>query len=173
MVQWLRLRSQCRGMGLIPGWGTKILQAAAKKHNKTKQRKQTNKQKNLHSEIQKVRTVLSKSYVSAICKASPDNHFAFLHFFFQGTVLITASCMMLGTSVWPRERTGHSKHSPPTSQETTLHMDIISALEGPISKRKELGLTDSNITRTYVFIGLTTLKVLSHELSVLTLTTIT
>ena len=31
---------------------------------------------------------------STICKASSDNHFAFLHFFFLGMVLITASCIM-------------------------------------------------------------------------------
>ena len=31
----------------------------------------------------------------AICKASSENHFAFLHFFFLGMVLITASCTML------------------------------------------------------------------------------
>ena len=31
---------------------------------------------------------------SAICKASSDNHFAFLHFFFLGMVLITALCTM-------------------------------------------------------------------------------
>ena len=36
---------------------------------------------------------------SAICKASSDNHFAFLHFFFLGMVLITNSCTMLQTSV--------------------------------------------------------------------------
>ena len=36
---------------------------------------------------------------SAIWKASSDNHFAFLHFFFLGMVLITASCIMSGTSV--------------------------------------------------------------------------
>ena len=36
---------------------------------------------------------------SAICKASSDNHFAFLHFFFLGMVLITASYTMLQTSV--------------------------------------------------------------------------
>ena len=36
---------------------------------------------------------------SAICKASSDNHFAFLHFFFGGKVLITTSCTMLQTSV--------------------------------------------------------------------------
>ena len=36
---------------------------------------------------------------SAICKASSDNHFAFLHFFFLGMVLITGSCTVLQTSV--------------------------------------------------------------------------
>ena len=32
---------------------------------------------------------------SAICKASSDNHFTFLHFFFLGMVLISASCTVL------------------------------------------------------------------------------
>ena len=27
-------------------------------------------------------------------------------------------------TVWPREHTGHSKHPLPTTQETTLHLDI-------------------------------------------------
>ena len=36
---------------------------------------------------------------SAICKASSDHHFAFLHLFFLGMVLITASCTMSQTSV--------------------------------------------------------------------------
>ena len=36
---------------------------------------------------------------SAICKASSSNHFAFLHFFYLGMVLITASCTMSWTSV--------------------------------------------------------------------------
>ena len=36
---------------------------------------------------------------SVICKASSDNHFAFLHVFFLGMVLITASCTMSQTSV--------------------------------------------------------------------------
>ena len=35
----------------------------------------------------------------AICKASLDNHFTFLHFFFLVMVLITASCTMSGTSI--------------------------------------------------------------------------
>ena len=36
---------------------------------------------------------------SAICKASSDSHFAFLHFLFLGMVLITASCTVLQTSI--------------------------------------------------------------------------
>ena len=36
---------------------------------------------------------------SAICKASSDSHFAFLHFLFFRMVLIPASCMMPLTSV--------------------------------------------------------------------------
>ena len=42
---------------------------------------------------------LTSLVFSAICKASSDNHFAFLHFFFLGMVLITASCMISQTSV--------------------------------------------------------------------------
>ena len=36
---------------------------------------------------------------SAMCKASSDNHSAFLHFFFLGMVSVTASCPMSRTSV--------------------------------------------------------------------------
>ena len=36
---------------------------------------------------------------SAICKAFSDSHFAFLHFFFLGMVLITALCTVSSTSV--------------------------------------------------------------------------
>ena len=36
---------------------------------------------------------------SAICKASSDNHFAFLNFFFLGMILITAFCTVLQTSI--------------------------------------------------------------------------
>ena len=35
----------------------------------------------------------------AICKASSDNYFAFLHFFFFGMVMVTASCTILQTSI--------------------------------------------------------------------------
>ena len=44
--------------------------------------------------------VFRLSSISAICKASSDNHFPFLHFFFLGMVLITASCTILQTSVY-------------------------------------------------------------------------
>ena len=37
--------------------------------------------------------------LSAICKASSNNHFAFLHFFFLGMVLIPVSCPMSWTSI--------------------------------------------------------------------------
>src|SRR5574340_87692 len=36
---------------------------------------------------------------TALCKVSPDSHFAFLHFFSMGTVLIPVSCTMSRTSV--------------------------------------------------------------------------
>jgi len=36
---------------------------------------------------------------TAICKASPDSHFAFLHFFSMGMVLIPVSCTMSQTFV--------------------------------------------------------------------------
>ena len=42
---------------------------------------------------------LASLLFSAICKASSDNHFVFLHLFFLGMFLIPASCKMLGTSV--------------------------------------------------------------------------
>ncbi|KAB0375680.1 hypothetical protein FD755_012323, partial [Muntiacus reevesi] len=42
---------------------------------------------------------LASLLLSAICKASSDSHFAFLHFFFLGMVLIPASCTMSQTSV--------------------------------------------------------------------------
>ena len=41
---------------------------------------------------------LASFLLSAIWKASSDSHFAFLHFFFLGMVLITASCTMSCTS---------------------------------------------------------------------------
>ena len=42
---------------------------------------------------------LLPSLSSAVCEACLDNHFAYLHFFFFGMVLVPASCTMLRTSV--------------------------------------------------------------------------
>ena len=41
---------------------------------------------------------LASLLFSPICKASSDNHFAFLHFFSLGMLLMTASCTMSQTS---------------------------------------------------------------------------
>ena len=43
--------------------------------------------------------LLTSLITSAICKASSDNHFSFLHFFFFGIVLVTSSYTMLWTSI--------------------------------------------------------------------------
>jgi len=50
----------------------------------------------------------------AIYKASSDSHFAFLHFFFLGMVLITASYTMSQTSIHPSIQTS-SVHKPPST----------------------------------------------------------
>ena len=42
---------------------------------------------------------LASLFFSAIYKASSDDHFALLHFFFLGMVFVTTSCTMLGTSI--------------------------------------------------------------------------
>ena len=54
---------------------------------------------------------LASLLFSAICKASSDNHFAFLHFFFLGMVLVTTSFTMLQTCV----------HSSPGTLSTRSH----------------------------------------------------
>ena len=43
--------------------------------------------------------VLASPLFTAICKASSDNHFAFLHFFFWGMVLLPVSCTVSQTYV--------------------------------------------------------------------------
>ena len=49
---------------------------------------------------------------TAICKASSDNHLAFLHFFFLGMVLITASRTMSRTSIHSSSGTLSIRSSP-------------------------------------------------------------
>ena len=43
--------------------------------------------------------LLASLLFTAICKACSDSHFAFLHFFFLGMVLIPVSCKMSQTSI--------------------------------------------------------------------------
>ena len=49
---------------------------------------------------------------TAICKASPDSHFGFLHFFSMGMVLIPVSCKMSWTSVHSLSGTLSIRSSP-------------------------------------------------------------
>ena len=49
---------------------------------------------------------------SAICKVYSGNHFAFLHFFFLGIVLVTTYCTMLQTSVHSSSGTLSTRSSP-------------------------------------------------------------
>ena len=64
---------------------------------------------------------------SPICKASSDNHFAFLHFFFLGMVLIPASCTMSQTSAYSSSGT-LSIRSNPLNLVCHFHCIIISDL---------------------------------------------
>ena len=58
---------------------------------------------------------------SAICNASSDNHFAFLHFFFFGMILVTASYAVLWTSV-------HSSLGTLFTRSNSLSLFITSTL---------------------------------------------
>ena len=49
---------------------------------------------------------------SAIYKAPSDKHLAFLHFFFLGIILVTASCTMLPTSVHSSSGTLSTRSNP-------------------------------------------------------------
>ena len=52
------------------------------------------------------------SLFSAICMASSENNFVFLHFIFLGMVLITASCTMSWTFVYSSSGTPSIKCNP-------------------------------------------------------------
>ena len=57
----------------------------------------------------------------AICKAFSDSHFAFLHFFFLGIVLIPASCTMSWTSI-------HSSSGALSIRSNPLNLFVTSTL---------------------------------------------
>ena len=79
---------------------------------------------------------------SAICKASSDNHFAFLHFFFLRMVLITASCKMSRTSV-------HSSSGTLSTRSSSLkQVFVISVSVGQQFRTGLLGVSGSvSLTR--------------------------
>ena len=68
---------------------------------------------------------LASLLFSAICKALSDDHFSFLHFFFLGMVLITASCTMSQTSI-------HSFIYKKDLHDPNNHDDVITQLEPDI-----------------------------------------
>ena len=49
---------------------------------------------------------------TATCNASSDSHFAFLHFFFLGMVLLLVSCTMSRTSIYSSSGTLFVRYSP-------------------------------------------------------------
>ena len=57
---------------------------------------------------------------SAVCRASPDSHFPFLHFVFLGMILITTSCTVLWTFI----------HSSSDTLSTRLIHVYVSVLSG-------------------------------------------
>ena len=68
---------------------------------------------------------------SAICKTSSDNHLAFLHLFFFGMVLVTASCATLWTSVHSLGRVQGSKWGSEPSCSQCWGNRVDTGLEGP------------------------------------------
>ena len=56
--------------------------------------------------------LLASLLFTAICKASSDNHFAFLHFFFLGMVLLPVPCTMSWTSIHSSSGTLSIRLSP-------------------------------------------------------------
>src|SRR5574337_413375 len=59
--------------------------------------------------------------LTAICKASPDSHFDFLHFFSMGMVLIPVSCTMSQTSF-------HSSSGTPSIRSRPLNLFLTSTV---------------------------------------------
>ena len=51
-------------------------------------------------------------FPSALCKASSNNHFCFLHFFFFGMVLVTTSYAVLQTSIHSSSGTRSTRSNP-------------------------------------------------------------
>ena len=65
--------------------------------------------------------VFSFSSFLSYCKASSDNHFAFMHFFFLGMVLIPVSCTMSWTSI-------HSSSGTLSIRSNPLNLSVTSTV---------------------------------------------
>ena len=65
--------------------------------------------------------LLASLLFTATCKASSDSHFAFLHFFFLGMVLITASCTVSQTSLHSSSGTLSIRSAPLNLFLTSLY----------------------------------------------------
>ena len=72
-------------------------------------------------------TFHSFSTFHTVCKTSSDNHFAFLHFFFLGMVLITASCTMSEPGIWSHRFMGNRWETIETVTEFILGGSQITA----------------------------------------------
>ena len=62
---------------------------------------------------------------TAICKASSNSHFAFLHFFFLGMIFIPVSCTMSRTSVHSSSGTLSIRRSPLNHFHCIVIRDLI------------------------------------------------
>ena len=61
---------------------------------------------------------------SAICKAPSDSHFAFLHFFFLGMILIHVSCTMLAKAVIQGPFRAHTEQADQPSESSQAPLGI-------------------------------------------------
>ena len=80
--------------------------------------------------------LFSSLLFTAICKASPDSHFAVLHLFSMGMVLIPVSCTMSRTSVHSSSGTQSIRSSPSMlkSKDITLptKVRLVKAMVFPV-----------------------------------------
>ena len=85
---------------------------------------------------------------TAICKASPDSHFAFLHFFSVGMVLIPVSCTVSRTSFHSSKICMEPEKSPAaktiwergTKQDVSCSLISVCTINLQLSKQYDTGI---------------------------------